>query len=228
MKSNGNILVIEPNNGLLTSLGILLKKHFDKVETIDNIQQAEGLMGTDDFDVALIDLDLFHTKSKVTSTLSSLRESFKSVEIVFLSTFSQIQVAAECIELGAFDFVHKPWNEYEIVVSIRNAVIRKEYRLKVAQQEKEIEKLKRHIDKLNDKASIDIFRGTNSVNTYDNPIPFSSTDNYGLAIDETLDTIELRIIQTVMMRNRGNMSLSAQQLGITRQTLYNKLRRRGK
>lgn len=40
--------------------------------------------------------------------------------------------------------------------------------------------------------------------------------------NETLEQMEMRVIRAVLARNRGNMSLTAQQLGITRQTLYNK------
>ena len=34
MDRKGNILVVEPNNGLLTTLDILLKKHFLKVISV--------------------------------------------------------------------------------------------------------------------------------------------------------------------------------------------------
>lgn len=40
--------------------------------------------------------------------------------------------------------------------------------------------------------------------------------------ENTLEQIEKKIIKAVLLRNRGNMSLTAKQLGITRQTLYNK------
>lgn len=43
----------------------------------------------------------------------------------------------------------------------------------------------------------------------------------------TLDEMEKEMIQEALRRNDGNMSAVAQQLGITRQTLYNKLRKYG-
>ncbi|MBR5856607.1 MAG: response regulator [Bacteroidales bacterium] len=219
MKKNGRILIVEPNNGLLTSLGILLKKHFEKVHTTDNIQQAEGIAGTEDLDVVLMDLDLFRTKEAASGTVTTLKGNYRDFEIVLLSTFAQVPMAAECIGSGAFDFIHKPWNEHEILISINNAVIRKEYKSKIAYLEKEIERYKLEIEQSEKK------RQTESSATIAESFTFA-TDNYGLAIDETLDTIEQRVIQSVMLRNRGNISLTAQQLGITRQTLYNKLKKR--
>lgn len=43
----------------------------------------------------------------------------------------------------------------------------------------------------------------------------------------TLDDIEAEAVRTAVERSNGNMSLAAQQLGITRQTLYNKMRKYG-
>lgn len=43
----------------------------------------------------------------------------------------------------------------------------------------------------------------------------------------TLDEMEKEMIREALRRNDGNMSMVAQQLGITRQTLYNKLRKYG-
>lgn len=42
------------------------------------------------------------------------------------------------------------------------------------------------------------------------------------ALPETLEEMEIRVLKEGLARNNGNMTLTAQQLGITRQTLYNK------
>ncbi|MBQ2133583.1 MAG: helix-turn-helix domain-containing protein, partial [Bacteroidales bacterium] len=38
----------------------------------------------------------------------------------------------------------------------------------------------------------------------------------------TLEQMEKKMMKAAIKRNRGNISLAAEQLGITRQTLYNK------
>ena len=243
MKNNGNILIVEPNNGLLTSLRILLKKLFEKVQATDNLQQAEGLLAIDDFDVVLMDLDLFKTRGEATGKIAPFHEKSSNPEIVFLSTFAQVPMAAEAIGMGAFDFVHKPWNEHEIVVSLCNAITKREHKLKIADLENKIEKYQLEIRQLRNElaetrmkteAVTPIQKGGSSLqNIVENnsrTIEHYSiqTDNFGIAADETLETIEQRIINSVMARNRGNISLTAQQLGITRQTLYNKLKRGNK
>ncbi len=228
MKINGNILVIGPNAGLLTSLRILLRKHFENIRTTDNIQQAEGLIGIENFDVVLMDLDLFRSKSEAAQTVASIRENNPSLEIVLLSTFAQVPIAAECVNCGAFDFIHKPWNEFEIVISLNNAVTRKGYKVKIAELEKEISLMKSSGEN-RDLECCDANRSPNRPMTDNYRM---TSDGYGTAPDyygtfpnETLEAIEQRIIKNMMLRNRGNISLTAQQLGITRQTLYNRLKK---
>lgn len=53
---------------------------------------------------------------------------------------------------------------------------------------------------------------------FDETEPISSTSL-------TLDDIEKQFIQTVLADKKGNLTLTAQQLNITRQTLYNKLKK---
>jgi len=45
--------------------------------------------------------------------------------------------------------------------------------------------------------------------------------------DFTIEEMEKRMILSVIEKNAGNMSLAAEQLGITRQTLYNKIKKYG-
>lgn len=45
------------------------------------------------------------------------------------------------------------------------------------------------------------------------------------SIPFTLDDIEKQFIQTVLAEKKGNLTLAAQQLNITRQTLYNKMKK---
>jgi len=45
--------------------------------------------------------------------------------------------------------------------------------------------------------------------------------------DDTLEGMEKKMIEAALRKSEGNLSLTAQRLGITRQTLYNKLRKYG-
>ena len=60
------------------------------------------------------------------------------------------------------------------------------------------------------------------------PTDFLLTSNTGVSIDngpETLDEMEYLMINRALEQHNGNYSAAANQLGISRQTLYNKLKK---
>jgi len=61
------------------------------------------------------------------------------------------------------------------------------------------------------------------------PVDFllGSEKSAPLNTSETLEEMEKRMIISVLKKNSGNQTLTADQLGITRQTLYNKIRKYG-
>ena len=53
--------------------------------------------------------------------------------------------------------------------------------------------------------------------------PVATVQNH--ATELTLEEMEKRMINQAISKNQGNLSAAAEQLGITRQTLYNKMKR---
>ena len=56
---------------------------------------------------------------------------------------------------------------------------------------------------------------------------FGAEDSGMLNVSETLEEMEKKMIITALKKNAQNQSLTAEQLGITRQTLYNKIKKYG-
>lgn len=232
MNRNGKILVAEPNRGLMTSLVILLGKYFEKVSAVNEVGQIASAVGSSSFNVVVIDLDFFQHKSEAVPVVRELRERFRNVEVVLLATFAQVPVAAECVAAGAFDFVPKPWNEHKIIITLNNAVGMRMYKESVADLEARIMELSEELDDYKERErerGLDgptcLAEGYRAYKMQTRGANVMGVDELGMVIDETLEEIERRVISSVLSRNRGNMSLTAQQLGITRQTLYNKIKK---
>lgn len=73
-----------------------------------------------------------------------------------------------------------------------------------------------------------------TANDFDTPNVVGGTERAGNAVEmnistsgQTLEDMEKNMIKQAMVQCEGNLSLVAQQLGISRQTLYNKLKRYG-
>jgi transcriptional regulator of acetoin/glycerol metabolism len=56
---------------------------------------------------------------------------------------------------------------------------------------------------------------------------FYAIDNEPEIDDLSLDEMECRLIQNALTKQQGNLSAAASQLKVTRQTLYNKMKKYG-
>jgi len=127
----------------------------------------------------------------------------QNIQIITLTNFGQNSFAMECIEAGAFDFLTKPWNNEKLLVTAKNA-----YKLRMYSNAlKEVGMLRE---------SGDVGNGLESE---------IMEKEYKKTVGKrvvTLEQMEMKMMQAALKRNRGNISVAAAELGITRQTLYNK------
>jgi DNA-binding NtrC family response regulator len=123
MKSNGRILVVEPNGGLLTTLDILLKKHFSHVVSVTSLEQMYSVLQSEEMDVLLIDMGLCPNQADIETEIVGLASKCPGLQIVLLSTFAQADHAIALASGPALDYITKPWNSGRVIVSIKNALL---------------------------------------------------------------------------------------------------------
>ena len=195
-KIEGTILISDTNKGLLTALILLLQKHFSQVMTESGIDKVMEIAGSGSVDVIIIDAGANSgaERMRYVELVKKITGNSSNVQVVVLTNFGQSQFALELAEAGAFDFVPKPWNNEKLLVTLRNAC-------RTRQLLNAVEKVAQ--DKLSG-------RGEGEEGGSDT----------GRAA--TLEQMEKRMMKAAIKRNRGNISNAVQELGITRQTLYNK------
>ena len=59
----------------------------------------------------------------------------------------------------------------------------------------------------------------------DTPQRYSGKAKLTASVVPNLEEVERQAIETAILQNNGNLTAAAEQLGISRQTLYNKLKR---
>ena len=104
MDRKGNILVVEPNNGLLTTLDILLKKHFLKVISVSKSDDMYTFLNNEEVDVLVLDLSVISESKEKSDLVRKLMSSYPDTELVLLATFAQVETALAGVRAGAFDF----------------------------------------------------------------------------------------------------------------------------
>ncbi len=198
----GTVLVSDKNRGLLTALVLLLHKFFSKVITEENPQRIVELVAAGDIDIVVLDAGNNGTsgKDECSNIIREITALGQNVQVVVLTNFGQSHLAMELADAGAFDFVIKPWNNEKLLVTLRNAYTMR----KLSSMLKKVGMSEENMDSEGERSQKLSGRGKGEERVF------------------TLEQMERKMMRAAVKRCKGNISMAAEQLGITRQTLYNK------
>lgn len=166
------ILIVDDNPAILTALKICLAGVFTRIVTLSSTDRLVATMSEEHVDVVLLDMNFslgVNTGQDGLFWLRTLKKLHPDTLVVLMTAYADVQLAVKGLKNGAADFVTKPWNNDELVRTLRDAV----------EKSREV---------------------------------------------VTLDKLEQQHVHRVVEQCHGNMSKAAELLGITRQTLYRKLR----
>ena len=194
MKTHGTILVSDRNKGLLTALVLFLQKEFSNVIAETEPENIVGIAKREPLDIIVLDTgqNAIAQQQAYLKLIGEIVALGQNIQIIVLTNFGQNGFAMECINSGAFDFITKPWNNEKLLVTVKNAYRIKEYAGTL-----------KEVGMLNSDLLEKEYRkmGRKAI---------------------TLEQMEVKMMQAALKRNKGNISLAAAELGITRQTMYNK------
>lgn len=166
------ILIVDDNPAILTALKICLAGVFTRIVTLSSTDRLVAIMSEEHVDVVLLDMNFslgVNTGQDGLFWLRTLKKLHPDTPVVLMTAYADVQLAVRGLKNGAADFVTKPWDNDELVRTLRDAV----------EKSREV---------------------------------------------VTLDKLEQQHVHRVVEQCHGNMSKAAELLGITRQTLYRKLR----
>ena len=195
-KINGTVLVSDRNRGMLTALVLLLQKYFSKVITEDNGEKIIELATEGEVDIVILDAGGGNGKTfdNALDLTRKITTLEQNVQVVVLTNFGQTEAAMKLADEGAFDFAVKPWNNDKLLITLRNAW-----------QMRQCANTLKQIGMQNTEPG------------YEEDVKEKGKERI-----LTLEQMEKKMMKAAIKRSRGNISLAAEQLGITRQTLYNK------
>jgi len=161
----GSILVIDDEPGVVESLSAILKDAGFEVETLLEGKKAVARLKERPFDVILLDLQMPDIDGL--SVLKQLKKAKMKSIIIMMTAYGSTDIAIQAIQHGAYDYVSKPFNADEIVLTIKKAQERE--RLK-----RENEELRQQVTKrysfnniiAKSEAMLDIFNTVKKIADY--------------------------------------------------------------
>jgi DNA-binding NtrC family response regulator len=126
MVKKGNLLIVDDNKAIRTTLELLLPAYFERVISIATPARIpEMLRNNPDLDVILLDMNFHAGINTGNEGLYWLREIKKlrpELSVALFTAYADIALAVAAIKEGATDFVEKPWNNEKLIVTLQNAV----------------------------------------------------------------------------------------------------------
>ena len=125
MSKPGRILIVDDDEDILTAGRLLLRRHFDDVETLADPAGIPERLARADFDAVLLDMNFGPGESsgrQGLDWLARILEIEPNLAVVMITAHGGIDTAVEAMKHGAVDFVAKPWQNEKVVATLSAAV----------------------------------------------------------------------------------------------------------
>jgi len=109
------VLIIDDEPSLREFLSILVRKIGYEVQTAADGPTGVALFRKEEFDVVFTDLKMPGGMDGI-AVLKQIRELSPSTQVVVITAFATKETAIEAMQLGAYDYIQKPFKNKEVTV----------------------------------------------------------------------------------------------------------------
>jgi DNA-binding NtrC family response regulator len=219
-QKQGKILIVDDNEDLLKAAKMYLKRYFTQVDIEKNPEAIPSLMGNEDYDVILLDMNFTKDVSSGSEGyywLEKILQLDPSSVVVLITAYGDVQMAVKAIKAGATDFVLKPWENEKLLATLFSSM-----RLRESRDEVETLKIRNHEinEALNEKYSEIIGQSSSMQRIFQTIDRVAHTDANVLILGENGTGKEL--IARAIHRNsaRKHESFVSVDLGSITETLF--------
>ena len=115
-----SLLIVDDDINLCEALSDELKEVGYEVSYVTNADAAIDFMLINKADLILLDLKM--PEKDGFYVLNKLRENDKDVKVIVLTAYADVKSAIDSAKLGASDFVSKPYDLDELIITIRKVL----------------------------------------------------------------------------------------------------------
>jgi len=118
--NKGKILIVEDEKSMREVLGILLEGEDYDVTLAAGGIDGISLLNKDIFDMVITDINM--PKVNGFEILKKVRETSPDTLVIMITAFGTTESAIEAMQLGAYDYIHKPFKIDEIRLVVKKAL----------------------------------------------------------------------------------------------------------
>jgi len=116
----GTILLVDDDESLRRVLEFQLDEAGYRVIAAADGEEALLVLGTKEVDCVITDLRM--PKVSGLELLEKVKASDKEIPVIVATAFGEVETAVSAMKLGAFDYINKPFNHDEILITVERAL----------------------------------------------------------------------------------------------------------
>jgi len=120
MSEKARILVVDDDEGLRKSLGLIIKRKSYRVETAGTGQEALEKAWGKEINLALVDLKLPDMEG--VNLIAPLKEKHPELAVIMITGFASVETAIQALNKGASAYITKPLNIDELCAKVEEAL----------------------------------------------------------------------------------------------------------
>lgn len=122
-KAPASILIVDDEESFRDMLTSILKPEGYWIETASDGVEAINAVQNSFFDLVLLDVTMPRVDGK--EVLNFIREQFIDTQVIILTGVEDVRLAVECMRLGAYHYLTKPYSADELIALIEHALERR-------------------------------------------------------------------------------------------------------
>jgi len=123
--TDSTVLAVDDKRDVLTALRLLLKDHVGTVHTACDPAALPALLRDNAYDVVLLDMNFRQDASSGREGfewLQRIQQIDPEAAVIMITAYGDVEKAVRSMKMGAADFMVKPWNDADLVASVRAAI----------------------------------------------------------------------------------------------------------
>lgn len=144
-KEDSQILIVDDNKSILDSLDFLLHFKYSKIICINNPNQINEKLRSNQIDLVLLDMNFkpgSNTGNEGIFWLNEIRKYDETISVILITAYGDINLAVKGVKQGANDFIVKPWENEKLLSTVNSALKLRKSIIKIKQLKERQEILK--------------------------------------------------------------------------------------
>jgi DNA-binding NtrC family response regulator len=126
MQANkGNIMLVDDNRSILSTLEILLSPEFQSVTSLSNPNLILSELKKKDYNLIVLDMNFsagINSGNEGLYWLGRIREADPDISVVMITAYGDVDLAVKALKAGACDFILKPWDNNKLLATLHMAL----------------------------------------------------------------------------------------------------------